>query len=134
MHWMLLPLKRYADFSGRSRRKEFWMFMLFNVLVGFGLMMISVAITLVALPEDPEANPPAAVLAAYFVMLLWSLALIVPTIAVYVRRFHDQDKSGWFYLLSFVPCIGGLVVLYFMVLPGTAGPNRFGDDPKALAE
>jgi len=65
------------------------------------------------------------------VILLLSLALIVPAIAVQVRRFHDQDKSGWFVLINFVPYVGGLVVLVFMCLEGTRGPNRFGPDPKA---
>ncbi|MDE2341689.1 MAG: DUF805 domain-containing protein, partial [Alphaproteobacteria bacterium] len=58
------------------------------------------------------------------------LALIIPSIAVQVRRFHDQNRSGWFVLLGFVPYIGGLVVLIFMLLEGTKGPNRFGEDPK----
>lgn len=62
--------------------------------------------------------------------LLW-LGLIVPSIAVQVRRFHDQDKSGWFVLLNLIPYIGGLIVLVFMFLEGTRGPNRFGPDPKA---
>jgi uncharacterized membrane protein YhaH (DUF805 family) len=57
------------------------------------------------------------------------LALLVPSIAVGVRRFHDQDKSGWFLLLALIPVVGGLIVLVFMCLPGTSGPNRFGPDP-----
>ena len=62
--------------------------------------------------------------------LLLVLALIVPGIAVQVRRFHDQDKSGWFVLLALIPFLGGLIVLVFMCLEGTKGPNRFGPDPK----
>ncbi|MEE4200185.1 MAG: DUF805 domain-containing protein [Erythrobacter sp.] len=62
---------------------------------------------------------------------LLGLALIVPGLAVQVRRFHDQDKTGWLVLLGFIPIIGGLIVLVFMLLPGTDGPNRFGPDPKA---
>ena len=63
-------------------------------------------------------------------VVFW-LAVIVPSIAVQVRRFHDQDKSGWFVLLNFIPYLGGLIVLVFMFLEGTRGPNRFGPDPKA---
>ena len=62
--------------------------------------------------------------------VIGALALFVPGIAVQVRRFHDQDRSGWFVLLSFVPYVGGLILLVFMCLPGTVGPNRFGPDPK----
>jgi uncharacterized membrane protein YhaH (DUF805 family) len=61
---------------------------------------------------------------------LWSLIIFIPNLAVTIRRLHDQDKSGWFYLLVFIPIIGGLVVLIFMFLEGTRGPNRFGEDPK----
>ena len=132
MKWMLMPLKRYADFSGRSRRKEFWMFLLFNVLVGNAWLALIVGVTLAS--GNSDGDPPMIFWVLYALMMIWSIALIVPMIAVHVRRFHDQDKSGWFYLLNFVPCVGGLVVLYFMIMPGTEGPNRFGDDPKALAE
>ncbi len=65
------------------------------------------------------------------VLALLGLVFLIPNIAVAVRRFHDQDKSGWFYLLNFIPYLGGLIVLVFMCLEGTRGPNRFGPDPKA---
>ncbi len=61
---------------------------------------------------------------------LFFLGILVPSIAVQVRRFHDQDKSGWFVLIGLIPILGGLVVLVFMFLEGTRGPNRFGPDPK----
>ena len=61
---------------------------------------------------------------------IYGLAIIIPSLAVQIRRFHDQDKSGWFVLLNFIPYVGGLVVLVFMCLDGTKGKNRFGDDPK----
>lgn len=62
--------------------------------------------------------------------VIFLLAIIIPSIAVQVRRFHDQDKSGWFVLLGLIPFVGGLIVLVFMCLEGTKGPNRFGPDPK----
>ena len=61
---------------------------------------------------------------------LYSLFVLIPSIAVQVRRFHDQDKSGWFVLINFVPYIGGIIVLVFMLLEGTRGPNKYGPDPK----
>ena len=61
---------------------------------------------------------------------IFVLGSIIPSIAVQVRRFHDQDKSGWFVLLAFVPYAGGIIVFIFMLLEGTRGPNRFGPDPR----
>ena len=61
---------------------------------------------------------------------LVAIALFIPSLAVQIRRFHDQDKSGWFVLLAFIPYVGGLIVLVFMCIEGTPGPNRFGSDPK----
>lgn len=127
MEWMLLPLKRYADFNGRSRRKEYWMFVLLQVIV---LLVLGVmfAIAAAVMGSDKGPGPLAWLVGA--VMALVALALIVPSIAVSVRRFHDQGKSGWFYLISLVPYVGGLVVLVFMCLEGTPGPNEYGEDPK----
>jgi uncharacterized membrane protein YhaH (DUF805 family) len=120
MDWMLLPLRRYADFSGRSRRKEYWMFIL-----GWVIALVLASIV------DGVLGMSGMVGGAYGpVATLLVLALLIPAIAVQVRRFHDQDKSGWFVLLGFIPIVGSIAVLVFMCLPGTAGANRFGDDPK----
>lgn len=129
MEWVLLPLKRYADFSGRSRRREYWSFTLGVTIVAVLLVIASVVLGggLAAIGADGGVlGGPLGIL-----LLLFGLALFVPSIAVQVRRFHDQDKSGWFVLLNLIPYIGGLVVLVFMLLEGTRGPNRFGEDPKA---
>lgn len=96
---------KYADFNGRATRSEYWFFFLFQVIGTIVTMMI-----------DPV------------VMAIFALALLVPGIAVTIRRLHDTDRSGWFYLLSFVPLLG-LVVLVFMCLEGTPGPNRFDAAP-----
>ena len=120
MEWALLPLKRYADFSGRSRRKEYWMFILGVIVIAIVLSIIESILGLSGMVGGVYGP----------LTLILGLALIVPGIAVQVRRFHDQDKSGWFVLLSLIPFLGGLVVLVFMCLEGTKGPNRFGADPK----
>ena len=119
MEWMMMPLQRYADFSGRSRRKEYWMFILGVVIVAVVLGFIESAAGLSGMvgPYGP--------LSALLV-----LAIIIPSIAVQVRRFHDQDKSGWFVLIGLIPLVGGLIVLVFMCLEGTKGPNQYGPDPK----
>jgi uncharacterized membrane protein YhaH (DUF805 family) len=120
MEWMLMPLKRYADFSGRSRRKEYWMFVLGVFIAAIVLSIIEGILGLTGMVGG--------VYGPLTTILL--LGVIVPSIAVQVRRFHDQDKSGWFVLLSLIPFVGALAVLVFMFLEGTKGPNRFGPDPK----
>ena len=130
MDWMLMPYRRYFDFSGRSRRKEYWMFVLFQIIVAFVLMIPLIAGMATMDQTDPQAQPGGLFWIGAGLLGLFFLASFIPSIAVAVRRFHDQDKSGWFYLISFVPYIGGLIVLVFMCLEGTRGPNRFGADPK----
>jgi len=120
LEWALLPLKRYADFSGRSRRKEYWSFVL-------GIVVVAVLLAIV----EGIVGLGGSVAGLYGPLtLLLVLGIIVPSIAVQVRRFHDQDKSGWFVLLGLIPFVGGIIVLVFMFLDGTKGPNRFGPDPK----
>ena len=133
MEWMLMPYKRYADFSGRSRRKEYWMFMVFFLIV------YAICFALIAAgggfgtydPATGTAGGPGGLgMVGIGLLLIFVLGSFIPALAVQVRRFHDQDKSGWFVLLSLIPYVGGLVVLVFMCLEGTRGPNRFGADPK----
>ena len=119
MEWMLMPLKRYADFSGRSRRKEYWMFVLFVVIVYVVLALLGSALGATA---------------ATALLGIFALGILIPSIAVQVRRFHDQGKSGWFVLLGFIPLVGGLIVLVFMCLEGDQGPNEYGPDPKGVAD
>jgi uncharacterized membrane protein YhaH (DUF805 family) len=141
LEWMLLPLKRYADFSGRSRRKEYWMFMLLNFVIYLVLLsfMLAGGFSLAAM-GDPAAVPQAP--GALFwvgagLLGIWGLAIMIPSIAVAVRRLHDRDMSGWFFLLfivlSLIPLVGILVSigwLVLMCLEGTSGPNKYGADPK----
>ncbi|MFO6429047.1 DUF805 domain-containing protein [Erythrobacter sp. W302b] len=124
MEWMIMPLKRYADFSGRSRRKEYWMFVLLQILLLFPLMALGFV-----MGDFSDSGEGGSFL---FLLLVgvFGLAFFIPSLAVQVRRFHDQDKSGWFILLGLIPYLGGLILLIFMCLEGTRGPNRFGADPK----
>ena len=143
MNWMLLPFKRYADFKGRSRRMEFWMYSLLNLLVWLvlGGVNLSSGNKMAELASAGDSNP----LAVYGVMFsgplgivlaIWFLANIIPSIAVSVRRLHDRDMSGWWYLgfiaASFIPFVGFLASIAMLVifcLKGTDGDNRFGPDP-----
>ena len=150
MHWMFLPFKRYFDFQGRSRRMEFWMFALLNfILAAILLGPLYSSIFSAALYSDP-ATPGAEsgvigaaistggiapILAGLYG--IYALVAFIPSIAVTVRRLHDRNMSGWWYLgfivLSMIPYVGFLVTIAFVVimaLPGTPGPNRFGPSPK----
>jgi len=120
-----MPLKRYADFQGRSRRKEYWMFVLLQVLVLVPLVLLIVATSDTSVGADPFEG-----IVGISLILLFALVFFIPSLAVQVRRFHDQDKSGWFVLLGMIPYLGGLIMLVFMCIEGTKGPNRFGPDPK----
>lgn len=129
MKWMIMPYQRYFDFSGRSQRMEYWMFLLFYVLVCiiFGFFLIA---GLVGTNLEANRMPGPAFWVGLAGLMLFLLGSLIPSIAVTVRRFHDQDLSGWMYLLGFIPYVGGIVVWVFMCLDGTQGDNRFGMDPK----
>ncbi|MBU2586936.1 MAG: DUF805 domain-containing protein [Alphaproteobacteria bacterium] len=150
MEWMILPFKRYADFQGRSRRMEYWMFALLNFLVALvlaGPFAFSYISAMIAAAGDPAAEESAMIaimegglslsMIGIVLYVLYALAAFIPSIAVTVRRFHDRDMSGWWYLgiavASLLPLVGfiaSIALLVLMVLPGTPGPNRFGSDPK----
>ena len=127
MEWMFMPYRRYADFSGRSCRREYWMFTLLSILIAFG----AVAVMLAGAAGSDAATGTAGPLfwLGGAIIVLWGLASFIPSLAVQVRRFHDQDRSGWMVLLGLIPYVGGIIVFVFMLLEGTRGPNRYGPDP-----
>jgi len=106
-------LTQYAGFSGRARRSEYWWFYLFITIVNIVFGCLS------GVAE-----------AAVFIGLIVSLALLLPTIAVSVRRLHDTNRSGWFMLLGLIPIVGGIILLIFFTQDSKPGPNRFGPNPK----
>ncbi len=113
MKWYLEVLKKYAVFNGRARRTEYWMFALFNLIIAFVLGIVEVIL----------GSPGV-------VGILYTLAVIIPSIAVSVRRLHDTERSGWCLLISFVPLIGAIVLLVFMVQDSKPGQNQYGANPK----
>ncbi|PRZ08470.1 uncharacterized membrane protein YhaH (DUF805 family) [Isoptericola sp. CG 20/1183] len=121
---------KYATFSGRARRSEFWFWALFVFLVG-AVLAIFVSATN-GLTIDAETMTPTFG-ATYFVAALVQLALVLPNLAVTVRRLHDTDRSGFWWFIGLVPLVGPIVLLVFVILEGTRGPNRFGPDPKAVS-
>lgn len=131
MEWMLMPYRRYAEFSGRSRRMEYWMFALFETIVFLVLYILMFAGMPATDADGQMLEAPGALF--YVVMLLllvFCLGTIIPALAVTVRRLHDTDRSGWWWWIQLIPFIGAIVMLVFMVLDGTPGPNRFGPDPQ----
>jgi uncharacterized membrane protein YhaH (DUF805 family) len=126
MEWMLMPLRRYAEFTGRSRRKEYWMFAL-GITIVYSILFIF----LLGGIDFSTGGMGGLGMVSTLLLVLLILIIFIPALAVQVRRFHDQDKSGWFVLLNLVPYVGGLIVLVMMCLDGTPGANRFGPDPKA---
>jgi len=122
MNWYLKVLKQYADFNGRARRKEYWMFFLFNIIIWVAFLILSISLS----GNDNIETPPvlAILLGIYF------LGMIIPGLAVTVRRLHDIGKSGSWFFIYFIPLIGGIWLLVLMCTDGTPGPNMYGPDPK----
>lgn len=123
MNWYIKVLKQYADFNGRARRQEYWMFFLFNIIAAFALVMVGGAI-------GGALDAPAIAMIPY---MIYILGVFIPGLAVSVRRLHDQNKSGWYYLVAFIPLIGGIWLLVLLATEGDSGPNQYGADPKSPA-
>jgi len=116
MNWYLEVLKKYAVFSGRARRKEYWYFVLFSIIVSIVLASIDAVIGSVGLLSG-----------------LYCLAVLIPSVAVFVRRLHDTDRSGWWIFIGLIPLVGFIVLLVFMALDSSPGDNQYGANPKGAA-
>jgi uncharacterized membrane protein YhaH (DUF805 family) len=130
MNILIRPWAHYADFEGRSRRTEYFLFHLSFWVV---LVAVIAVMAVVVRPEpmpDPEAPPSAAAMAAGAFLMLFYMAAIVPSIAVTVRRAHDMDQSGWMVLLLLVPLVGFIYGLVLLFGSGTEGENDYGWDPR----
>ncbi|MEU9292113.1 DUF805 domain-containing protein [Streptomyces sp. NPDC048266] len=112
MNWYLEAFKKYAVFSGRARRKEFWMFQLISLIVAIVLYGIDLAIGMPLLGS------------------LYALAVLLPALGLLVRRLHDTDRSGWWILIGLVPLVGSIVLIVFTCLEGDQRENAHGPNPK----
>jgi len=117
MSWFIAVLKKYATFSGRACRSEYWYYVLFYLLISIVLSLMDGI-----LGADPQGG---GVLGALF-----ALGTLLPTIGVGVRRLHDIGRSGWWLLIGLVPLVGGLVLLWFAVKDSDPGDNAYGPNPK----
>ena len=120
MNWFLAAVKKYAVFEGRARRKEYWFFILFYMIIIFVLAFID------GMTGNLSAEAGMGLFSGIFM-----LAMLIPSISVSVRRLHDTDHSGWWYWIALIPLVGAIVLLVFFVTDGTVGQNQYGPDPKA---
>ena len=112
-YWKRVVLEKYADFTGRARRSEYWWFTLTNIIAVFVLLLLT------------------AIADIFWVLyVIYALALIVPSIAVTIRRLHDTDRSGWWILIALVPFVGGIILLVLMCIDSTPGTNQWGPSEK----
>mgnify|MGYP001474305728 CR=1 FL=1 len=113
MYWYIECFRKYADFSGRARRTEYWMFILFSVIVSFVIELV-----------DGLIGMGGILYPVYF------LVSLIPSFSVIIRRLHDTGRSGWWWLIGFVPVIGMIAMLLFFVLDSEPGTNQYGENPK----
>ena len=123
MHYYINVLKKYAVISGRARRKEYWMFTLFNFIVSIAVGILDGMFGL------RIGDSTAGVLQS-----LYGLAVFIPGFAVSVRRLHDTGRSGWWMLLLFIPIIGWIIYIVFLCQDSTPGENTYGSNPKGINE
>ncbi|MFJ3876545.1 DUF805 domain-containing protein [Streptomyces sp. NPDC090077] len=115
VHYYVDVIKRYADFSGRARRQEYWMF----VLCSIPIMAVAIALDFV--------------LGSYPVIFyIYNLGVFLPTLGLSIRRLHDTGRSGWWYLIGFIPFVGWIAIIVLMAIEGDAGPNEYGASPKQV--
>jgi uncharacterized membrane protein YhaH (DUF805 family) len=114
MNYYTDAFKKYAVFTGRASRKQYWMFFLFNLIAYIILSIIS------------------RIIGTSFLSYIYVLALIIPNLAISVRRLHDTDRSGWWLLIDFIPLVGAIILLVFLVTDSQAGTNKYGPNPKGL--
>lgn len=121
MEWYLKVLKQYADFNGRARRKEYWMFVLFNVIFTIAAAILDNVLGIAI--EGIGYGP------IYFI---YALGILIPSLAVAVRRLHDIGKSGWMIFIVLIPIIGSIWLLVLLVKDSQPGENEYGPNPKEV--
>ncbi len=119
MNWYLVVLKKYAIFNGRARRKEYWYFLLFNIIISFVFGIID------GVTGSFSAEAGMGLLGGIYMLIV-----LIPGIAVSIRRLHDTDRSGWWLLIGLIPLIGSIVLLVFLVQDSKPSENQFGANPK----
>jgi uncharacterized membrane protein YhaH (DUF805 family) len=119
VNWYIEVMRKYAVFSGRARRQEYWMFVLFNVIIVLFLGIIDGI-------ADSDSESSRSTLTTLYV-----LSILIPSLAVGVRRLHDTGRSGWWMLIGFIPIIGAIVLLIFIIQDSQLMDNQYGPNPKS---
>ena len=127
MQWYLKVLKQYADFSGRARRTEFWMFVLFNFIASVVLSIID------SLFGFGGYDPTTGIYYSGILSTIYALAVLIPSLAVGARRLHDTGRTGWWQLLLLLPIVGIIVLIVFWAIEGEPQANQYGPNPKQMA-
>jgi uncharacterized membrane protein YhaH (DUF805 family) len=123
--------QRYVQFTGRARRKEYWSYVLFWIIIFVALSIVGAAIDFAVGNFGPDPDRPPRPIVMMIVLLLFYLGTLLPGIAITVRRLHDIGFTGWLILISFIPYVGAIALLVMMVIPTSFGPNKHGPAPKA---
>ena len=118
---------RYAKFDGRATRSEYWYFILFYFILALIVTLVDVLVINPMLGLTPEQAQQGGIL-----QIILGLGLLIPTLALTIRRLHDIGKSGWWLLIALIPIIGALVLIYFYVQDSQAGSNIYGENPKGV--
>lgn len=128
MNWFLKVVTQdYANFSGRARRKEYWMFILFNLIFTIVAVVLD---NILGLNFTMDVEGMTIDLGYGWVYMIYAFALFIPALAVTVRRLHDKGKSGWFMFIALIPLIGAIWLLVLMCSEGEQGTNNYGESPK----
>jgi uncharacterized membrane protein YhaH (DUF805 family) len=123
MHWYVDVLKKYATFGGRAQRAEYWYFALFNIIISVVLMLL-----------DRVLGTGGSDLGVGLLGGIYSLAVLIPSIAVGARRLHDIERSGWWLLIGLIPIIGFIVLIIWFVKDSQSGENKYGANPKGVGD
>ena len=126
MKWYLKCLNQYADFSGRARRTEYWMFTLFNMI--FTLLTLFIG----ALLGTALFGASGTVIGSMGLYVLYLIAIFIPGLSVFVRRLHDTENSGWMFFISLIPLIGSIWVFVLLIMDSKPGENKWGPNPKGI--
>jgi uncharacterized membrane protein YhaH (DUF805 family) len=127
LNWYFAALKKYVNFNGRARRKEFWIFILFNLIFFVGALFLTNLSKIPSGRVGEDLIPNLAI-----ICLILTFIGIIPVISVTVRRLHDIGKSGWMFFISFIPLIGGIWILILMLRDSDPDENKYGHNPKIL--
>ena len=125
MNWYLKVLNQYFDFNSRARRKEYWMFALVNFIISMLIIRVDNALGF-------SFNYTGNISGTGVFNLLYNLLILIPSLAVTVRRLHDVGKSGWILLIGLIPIVGAIWLLILLLRDSEAGENKYGPDPKRL--